>query len=234
MTRLFLPHPIIEKEIIALSSEHATHLRVLRKNVGDNITIFNEGGEWLAHIHSISKKRTEVTVTQKTKEARAVPFRALYFGLCRKKTTDFILEKGTELGVTHFYPFFSEYSQRYDLNERRCQDIIISAMEQCERLDKPVFHPLQGFKDIISCPVSHSIYAFVERNGSLALADLMGTQESALEAVMVGAEGGFSAEEKSQMERFSHIIHVGLGDTILRAETAVIAALSLSLVKELI
>ena len=63
---------------------------------------------------------------------------------------DWIIEKGTEIGVTHFLPIFTQNSERRKCNLERMEKVSISAIKQCGNPWLPKIHQPENFNDFIS------------------------------------------------------------------------------------
>ncbi|HCU57040.1 MAG TPA: hypothetical protein DF984_02230 [Anaerolineaceae bacterium] len=159
----------------------------------------------------------------------AVPA-VLHFGLTSREKVEWVLQKGTEVGVSVFQPFISERTliQSIELPTRKIQRwerIIQEAAEQANRCRLPEFR--------LPLPYSECLQRAVTENGLNLVAwegaDPTGqTFKGALElyhngriGLFVGPEGGFSKEEADLSSSLGCRI-VSLGHRILRMETAAI------------
>jgi 16S rRNA (uracil1498-N3)-methyltransferase len=142
---------------------------------------------------------------------------------------EWVLQKGTEVGVTDFRPFVSSRTlvQSTNFKEKRrsrWDAIIREAAEQSGRGHLPRLHapvPLQAILEEHS-PKSFSLIAWEDtdpESGSLAQA-LKGFKGDEVQ-LLVGPEGGFSAEEVGAAREAGWQV-VSLGPRILRMETAAI------------
>ena len=147
--------------------------------------------------------------------------RLLYFAPIKKIPLSWMIEKAVELGVTDLHPVLTQNTQNSHLKTERVEQQIIEASEQCERLNIPVLHPIIKLENL-KMP-SFPLLACLERQTGQSLLDIDKNQNL---AVLIGPEGGFSAQE---IESIQHLeaVSICLGDRILRAETAAIKALSL-------
>ncbi len=194
---------------------------VLRKNVGDVVRIFNgRDGEARARIETITKKSMTLYCESLLRpQPGAPPLRALAFAPLKGPRLDILIEKAVELGVSDFYPLITRFTQHHKLNEPRIARHIIEAAEQSERMTIPVFHPLRSLEDFLKNPPA-SIFAALERGDFPRL-----KPQQAPWCFLIGPEGGFSDDEKNRIQATTQ--PVNLGETILRAETAAIAGLSI-------
>jgi 16S rRNA (uracil1498-N3)-methyltransferase len=193
--------------------------RVLRLHVGQQVVLLNNSGfQFLSNIVSLNHDEARLTVLSKEKN-KNIPRRELwlYMSLVKKDKFEWVLEKGTELGVTHFVPVLAERSEKKSFDEVRARKIIKEAAEQSGRGTLPVLH--ETIK-------SESISAVVP----LAAFHLDGTpvpkeilEGAAPLGVLVGPEGGWSEKEITFFKGENIPIYC-LGTQVLRAETAAIAA----------
>lgn len=136
-----------------------------------------------------------------------------------------MVEKAVELGATHLHPVLTRHTEVRHINADRLLQQIIEAAEQCERLDVPCLTPLAPLDALLGAwPDDVPMLACLERRGGAALLDTSVSGGSC--AVLIGPEGGFTAEEAAGLERQRGIIPVSLGPRILRSETAALYALS--------
>lgn len=206
---------------------HLVH--VMRTREGDVIDIVNGRGVLAsAQIDKIDKKEVYATILEVTefpKESREI---ILAQAQPRSNRLDFILEKGTELGVTQIWLFPGERSERKEFSPsqlKRAQGILIAAMKQCGRVwlpqivEKP---PIKQWKstEFISFfgDVSPGVKPFMEVLREKNIDDGV--------IFFVGPESGFSENELSQFQRLG-VVGVKLHDNILRTDTASLVALSI-------
>lgn len=227
--RLYTELPLHSGQVTVLSAEQAHYLKnVLRKNTGDPLRLFNgRDGEWLCALDSLGKKGADVTpqdcLTPQPAKARSIH---AFFAPIKKHRMDFMIEKAVELGVTDLHPILTHNTEVRKINEERMTAQIIEAAEQCERLDIPKLHPLQ---DIHKAVQAHgkAIYAALERGEHPLAREQLAKDDAQDIAILIGPEGGFTQDEIRILLSSDSIRPVSLGDTILRAETALIKLLSL-------
>jgi 16S rRNA (uracil1498-N3)-methyltransferase len=156
---------------------------------------------------------------------------SLYIGLTQREKFEWILQKGTELGVSRFVPFTSERSliQKYEIAEKksqRWQKIIQEAAEQSHRGRIPVLASALSFPIAVKQALGEHQICIIpwEEEQAVSLRSSLTEASSAVRiAVMIGPEGGFSPVEV-QSARECGMIAVTLGKRILRMETAALAA----------
>jgi 16S rRNA (uracil1498-N3)-methyltransferase len=148
---------------------------------------------------------------------------------------DFLVEKCTELGVQRFIPFTAGRSQgRVDLErlkhrQQRRQAIVKTASKQCGRLHFMMVERDTGLDELIGLdlgPACRKIMLY-EKGGGSTLAESIGRDHRSSVCLMIGPEGGFSDEEAAAAKHGGWQL-VSLGGQILRAETAALAAVSVT------
>lgn len=212
-------------------------VKVLRLDMGDQVELLdNRGGAWLAALERdgsgglIARVLEAVPVNTEPKT-----FLTLYFGLTQREKFEWILQKGTEIGVCAFQPFLSKRTIVRDrdsaLKKRaRWEGILREAAEQSSREHIPELHdPL-----ILDNAVNHSL-----AQNDLTLACWIHERQKSLDEVLTGRnitriglftgpEGGFAPEEAEWMIA-QGVQMVSLGSRVLRMETAAILAPALVL-----
>jgi 16S rRNA (uracil1498-N3)-methyltransferase len=223
--RLFTTETLQDGASFAATPEQAHYLgSVMRQGVGDHVLLFNGvDGEWRARIESLRKDRAVFAVEALTREQQAEPELTLLFAPLKRDTTNLVIEKATELGVTRILPVFTDRTNTARLNLDRLQAIAREAAEQCERLSVPeILEPRRLLDTLASWPVERLVFAAIERSNAAPP-----SWRPAEAALLVGPEGGFTPAELDVLRRLSFVEPIGLGPRVLRAETAVIAGLAL-------
>ena len=194
-------------------------LRVLRMRPGEELVLFDgKGVERLYKIEEVEPKAVHlyhVTDIEPKHPRRKV---LLAFSMLKKDKNEWVLQKCTELGVTHFLPVISDRTEKTGFDIERAHKIVVEAVEQCGRHDIPIISEPQDVRSVVG-EYSEHLQVFVTDMGSEAPVEVN------LEKVMVlvGPEGGWSELEREFFKE-KNLPHIGLGDFTLRAETACIAA----------
>jgi 16S rRNA (uracil1498-N3)-methyltransferase len=236
---------------ISLPKELAHQVRdVIRLNIGEQLLLLdNSGDEVLATVAKASKATVEVNLLER-RPGRSEPAIRIVLcqGLLKSTRFEWILEKGTELGVSAFSPIICSRSMS-GLEDagaskiQRWQRIIQEAAEQSGRSRLPELLPIRSLVDALNdiTPGSLAIMPWEEEHthtlqdalqsstrshgnvgATLAVARLMQPRTIVL---FIGPEGGFMEEEVALAQRHGVQV-VTLGTRILRAETAAIATVA--------
>jgi len=215
--------------VILDSSDQVNQIRkVFRLKKGDLLIIFDgSGSDYTCGIEDF-RDETIVLGVRETSKSRFMPEREvhLYAALVKKDTFEWIVEKATELGVTKIIPILAERTEKKAVNEERLKKIVIEASEQSGRGSVPEIAPVITLKEAIKSQVSSSnvkTIAFHTDAELFEASDIKG--EEAL-ACFIGPEGGWSTDEIGLFHD-AKIPVKSIGTQVLRAETAVVATLSL-------
>jgi 16S rRNA (uracil1498-N3)-methyltransferase len=227
MPRFFCTEPIQPNSTFALDARIAQHVRVLRLREGEAIVLFDgRGGETPAMLTQIGKREVLATASAHVAIEREMHRSVtLYPSLIANDRIDWLVQKATELGVAEIQPVYTERSQRIpgDVEKRaeHWRGVTIAACEQCGRNQIPKIRAPITFSNALAALGDQSVI-LLDAEGS---ADKSPSTTAASSAVFIGPEGGFSPSELDELrKRCDHRLR--LGPTILRAETAAIAALA--------
>lgn len=204
-------------------------IKVLRLTVGGKFKVFNsDNGEWLAEIILVSKESLVIKITQLLKNAAAQNLGlTLIFAPIKNPDSSFYVQKATELGATCIVPITTKYSVVKSTNYERLSKIAIEATEQSERLQVPKICNQISLSQIPSLDIKGKIFFCNENENSNNFSIILGKHVKADDAILIGPEGGFSNDEKAMLMTYPNICSISLGNLILRAETAMIAALAI-------
>lgn len=230
--RYFLDQNLATGQIHALQDNEFHHLaHVMRSKKGQEIDLVNGKGS-LAKAKILELKKNEAivevlnchSISPKSKNlilAQAIP---------KPNRLDFILEKGTELGVDQFWLFPGELSQKKEIfpnQVERAQSLTIAAMKQCGRLFLPQIHIFPPLLDWSPLEEGYSAFFGDIDPKAPPFQDLWDKMSSAQNFLFItGPESGFNQIETEKLRALS-FSGVKLHDNTLRTDTASIAALSL-------
>ncbi|WP_169712599.1 16S rRNA (uracil(1498)-N(3))-methyltransferase [Henriciella aquimarina] len=228
--RIFVAHDLQADEPVPLEEGQGKYLtRVMRLESGALVRVFNgRDGEWKAHVRQESGKRVSVIPETKTREQVKTPDLTLLFAPLKKTRTDFVVEKACELGVRRILPVMTERTQSNRVRTDRLQATVIEAAEQTERMDIPVVEESVSLTEALSAwDPSRPLYYCDEAGEAHPMATVLAETEFGPAGLLIGPEGGFSPTERHMLRKAPFIVPVTLGPRILRAETAVVSALTL-------
>lgn len=219
-----------------LTGSDAEHLvRVLRAEAGQIYEISDNRNLYLAEIETAHKSLVTFRVLEQL--APQVPTAAvhLYPALFKFDRFEWMIEKATELGVTSIHPFEAARSER-GLAEAgrkrilRWKRIALEASQQSRRMHLPEIHSPARLENVLSVEATVRLLLDEESSAQRVLMVVenlspgRNTDDSI--ALVTGPEGGWTEEERTCLTTGGWQA-CSLGATILRAETATIAALSI-------
>jgi 16S rRNA (uracil1498-N3)-methyltransferase len=236
LRRFFLTTPLTPN--ISIKGEDAHHIsRVLRLPVGEQIRVVAPDGQiGIAEITGIAAGIISLVLRQQIEEDTEPPVKvALGQGLPKGDKMEYIVQKAVELGVNQIYPMkVAHCVVQYDASKQiarreRWQKIAGEAAKQCGRSQVSVVAPIQSLAEIVSNQEEGTIVIMLyEGQTPLGLKQILTQFQGSSYLLLIGPEGGFSAEEVDFcQQRGAHI--VTMGPRILRTETAAVAALSIVL-----
>lgn len=194
--------------------------KVLRFQVGQEVVLFNNSHERLYRITEITAREAHLEYI--TDFNRKTPSKDLYllWSLLKKDKNDWVLQKCTELGVSHFIPLLAERSEKIGFNLERAEKIVIEASEQCGRSDIPSIREPMLVETALEELTNKVVLYICDQEGS----DEAEKNQTSM-GVLIGPEGGWSDREK-ELFKEKRIRHLNLHDFTLRAETAAVTAAS--------
>lgn len=214
-----------------LVGAHAEHLaRVLRAQVGQEFDIVAEGVVRLGRVTGVAPQRIDFVLGEALPAAPGAQVHLL-LAIFKFDRFEWALEKATELGAVRITPVIARRSDAHlaDAAARRVERwrrIAREAAEQSRRSGPPeIADPVKLAGILAAVGGTRIVLAESEEGTSLKHSLASASQPVAL---AVGPEGGWTNDE---LERFSASgwLSASLGSTILRAETAAIAALAVAM-----
>lgn len=196
--------------------------RVLRFQPDQEVILFD--GQSEDRLYKIVElTETEAHLKLVTELKRQVPKKEIYllWALLKKDKNDWVLQKCTELGVSHFVPLLADRSEKTGFNIERAEKIVIEAAEQCGRSDIPTIREPMRVSTAID-EFNTRVHLMTCEQGTESELALPTDKPS---AVLIGPEGGWSDTEK-QLFKDGQLIHLDLHDFTLRAETAAVAVVT--------
>jgi len=227
--RLYFPDKIQSDLSSHLPDEQTHYLKdVMRLKIGEKLSIFNTLGEWNAVIEAYEKKGVKIKIMNKVREKNDEKNIWLAFSPIKQNPLNFLIQKGTELGVQRFIPILSQRTVVREINIERIKKIIIEASEQSNRISIPEVNNPELLKKFLSQ---------FPKNGSLIFCDINSNQNSLkniLEknidgpiCILVGPEGDFSENERKMIIDLNQTTSISLAKNILKSETAALSAITI-------
>jgi len=231
--RLYVEPDLGPGTALTLNKDQSLYLAaVLRKNVGDEVVLFNgRDGAWLCKLTGNSKKSVALEAIEQI--AAQSPQSDLWYGFAPLKTErlDYVVQKAVEMGAGTIQPVSTHYTQVNRLKMERLAANAIEAAEQCEVLNVPVIAPETSLDQLVdSWEKTHGDRKLVLADeGAASASPLKDLQElaGARIGLLIGPEGGFSDAERSKLRALPFVVPISLGPRILRADTAAVAAMAI-------
>ena len=212
---------------------------VLRLGIGEQLMLLdNSGDEVLASVTKSNRASVEVQVLDRRAGKSESPVRIILCqGLLKSARFEWVLEKGTELGVAVIAPILCRRSMAglEDVGpskQQRWQRIIQEAAEQCGRSRLPELLPARPLMHALNDipPGALALMPWEEEHGQTLREALVpslnrGDSQPVTVVLFIGPEGGLMAEEVTLAQRYGVQV-VSLGQRILRAETAALATIA--------
>lgn len=223
---------IIQSGLAEIRGEDARHLvRVLRAEAGRHYEITDGRQAYLAEIVEARGGRVVFRAIQPV-DSPAIPVRiTLCSALVKFDRFEWIVEKATELGVERLVPIETSRVEKglFEASRRRrerWERIAREAGQQSRRLAAPAIAEAAGFREALALEANRRY--FLEESGAPPLIRLLPASPASADrlALLAGPEGGWTDAEREAAAAAGWQA-ASLGPTVLRAETAAIAALAI-------
>ncbi len=227
---------ISEDRIIIADKKQIHHIKdVLWVKPKEMIAVFDESGnnytaefQGLAsgHILLLIRERNAASLSGKTRitVACAIP---------KKSKFDDIADKLTQLGVDRIIPLKTERvivkldKRKEALRIERWKGIVLASSQQSQRNTLPAIEPITTLKEILNQSKDYDLKLIPTLLGERKLLkEILFSPQPKNILILIGPEGDFSDEEVG-LAKQSGFIPITLGSTVLRVETAAIAAVSM-------
>jgi len=213
-----------------MTGDAAHHLgKVLRAEAGQLYELSDGETAWLARIEKVQRDRIEFALVEPIAGRESALQTTLLLAIVKFDSFEWALEKATELGVHTIIPLAAARSEKALLHaaEKRAarwRKILVESSQQSRRVripelkavakPRPAFEQTAGLKVILS-----------ERAEAQPLKEVLTGSAATQAALAIGPEGGWTDEEFGEAD-LAGFRQASLGNLILRAETAVVSALS--------
>ncbi len=238
MSRLAFTEAITENRAAFAENEFQHLIKVLRKQKGDPIQFLDgRGVQYEGQIVSIDnrKKWFQAEITGTRQHEPPVPLHLLV-ALPKGGKLDPIIQKAVELGVTGITPLLTERTEvRLNAVKKitaRMEHWQKTAIASIKQSGNPYLPRISEPQEIMRLQIEPTIensqrIAFHPAAADIASLTELNIDKKDAVTLALGPEGGFSESEIKQLKS-QHFLPVGLGKRILRLETAVVSALTLT------
>jgi 16S rRNA (uracil1498-N3)-methyltransferase len=220
----------VEGDHAYLLGQNANHLfRVLRAQPGQQFDVAVEGVLRVGTVTVATADRVEFHLGEEVK-AEALPEITVYLSVFKFDRFEWALEKLTELGVSRIVPVIAERTAQHlakaaDARTERWRKIAREAAQQARRIAPPEI-AATARASAITKNVKHAAILLSEVENAVSLKSALAGCRPPL-SLAFGPEGGWTPEE-ADMFKAAGWKSASLGKTILRAETAAIAAVAVA------
>jgi 16S rRNA (uracil1498-N3)-methyltransferase len=217
----------------ALTGQHADHLlRVLRARIGQEFDIVANAVIRRGTIVSIADGRVDFDLGEELfAESPAIQL-AVLLAIFKFDRMEWAIEKCTELGVSRILPVIARRTDSHLASAsgkrlERWRRIALQAAEQSRRNTPPEISDPMKLRDALVTPAKLKI-VLSEAEQQVRLPEIPNQSGDGQVLLAVGPEGGWTEDELDLFQKEGWI-SASLGPTILRAETAAIAAAAITM-----
>ncbi len=234
MIRFFTDNETIKSDTPALLDENYKHAKVLRLNIGEEVTLCDGNcNEAVCTVEEITNEAVFLkVVSRRISENEPSVKVSVFMALPKADKLEHVIQKATELGAYEIVTFPTSRciakldSKAIEKKLDRWQKIAESAAKQSMRGYIPKVRYLKDYKTALSEAANADMpLFFYENEHSTTLKTALGAKEYKTVSILTGPEGGFPEKEVEAAEQAGLKVCT-LGKRILRCETAPLCALS--------
>ena len=208
---------------------HIKH--VMKMKCGDLIKIVFDDTLYMCKLNNINDISFEVIdkIIQNKKKQKQID---VAFSLIKEQKLNYLLQKTTELGVNRIIPIETKRSvvkienKKRSLKIERWKKILKEASEQSFRNEIPKINDISNLKELVNMNYDLKLLCSLNKNTKNIKKVLPKFDNCVKILLVVGPEGGFDLNEEEYLLS-NGFVSISLGDTVLRAETAPVVALSM-------
>lgn len=204
------------------------HLFVMRKKVGDSVKFIDQNRlVSTVQIDKIDKSELIGTVLSSEYSKRFLNKKIKLIQCVLKDAQLASVSNAVQIGVDTIQPVTSDFTsvKKNTLNIEKMEKVAYEAFKQCERADLAKILPISTLDDALKN--SKNIVVLGERCCNSTIADFARNYKNSDEiTVVVGPEGGFSDREFELFNALKLPV-VSIGNTILKAENAIISGVGI-------
>lgn len=242
MPQFLIPPERVADDRFTLEGDEAYHMvRVMRYGAQDVVELFDgRGRRYRARIDKILDSHSvEGTILERIEAPVRRLELNLYFAMIQKERLEDVIIKGTEIGVSRFFPILTERTEvkfresARNFKMERWRKMLVTASKQCGRPKLPEIGEPQGFQSALTRAIGGDVFLCDLTEDAQPLGIMLkGFQEKQRTVnLFIGPEGGFSPAEVAEARRLGVRI-ASLGRHTLRSETACISGATLVLLSE--
>ncbi|MFQ5823610.1 MAG: RsmE family RNA methyltransferase [bacterium] len=231
----------VAEDFLTLQKEEVYHLiRVQRKKIGEGfLAVDGIGTVYDCQIEDLKKDFLKARILKKRRNVGEPVFQ-LTLALCilKKGRFEWVIEKGTEIGISKFIPVHSNrtiVSENYS-KLKRWERIALAAMKQCGRSCLPTIESPKPVDTVCENCLDYGLKLIAhEKKSGQNLDNIFKSLDEntnldyiKLGVLLIGPEGGFTDEEVKMATEFGFSAFT-LGPRRMRSETAALIGSALIL-----
>lgn len=215
----------------ALTGEHADHLtRVLRTTVGQEFDIATGAVVRRGRVTKIEEGRVEFELGEEISTERLADL-TLVLAIFKFDRIEWAIEKCTELGVSRIIPVIARRTDTHLASAaakraERWRRLALQSSEQSRRISPPQISAPMKLPEAATLSPHALRIILAESEHETMLRDVLLEAEREI-VLAIGPEGGWADDELKLFQKAGWV-SASLGPTILRSETAAIAATAIA------
>jgi 16S rRNA (uracil1498-N3)-methyltransferase len=236
MYRFYCPDADFSKSSVVITDSHEIHhiKDVLRLKVGSSVQIFNARSEQadavIQQVNDIAVHVNIVTVKASKPESGKI---VLACAPPKKGKFEFIIEKCTELGVDEIIPLKTKRTEvifvpeKWPAKAAHFEAVAVNAVKQSKGTRVPCIYPMTSLSRVLQALEPKGVHLFpsLHNHPKLISEALVKIDKQQPVTIFIGPEGDFTPDELALAVKHG-CVPVSLGDTVLKVETAAIAAVA--------
>ncbi len=227
LSRVYTTKSLAQNQTIIIDGDDFHYLKtVMRLRVSESFRLFNAvDGEYLVKVLAVGRSSLEVQVESQLRQVSKEKQLTLAMSIIKPDRMIEAIKGSVQIGVTQIIPIISERSQYKKIATERVEKCINQATEQSER-----FVPAKLLTEITLsefCKTNNQrqiIAACESEDYKNKISNIKKIEDNPI--ILIGPEGGFSAEEIEVIKSLDNTYSVSLGKSVLRSEIAAISSLA--------
>ena len=194
--------------------------KVLRNREKDMIYLTDgKGNLYESEILKIKKNQCDIRSIQKIKTLKKNKKNHVVISVIKSQNRlEWMVEKLTEIGIDEITFISTKHSEKSNINYKRIDKKIISALKQCKSLFKPKINKLISVNDFLKYDFETSNKYIADLSSKIEMKKNKNHIDS---LIIIGPEGDFSKEELEDFKKKGYQ-KISLGNQVLRSETAAV------------
>ena len=224
--RFYIEEQLTEGTLLKCPKDLAHQLvNVLRSKPGEEVILFDGSGyDFRSRIENINRKDCALRIIDSFIPNREPKRKLILFQpLIKKEKFEWVLQKGTEVGVSEFVPVLADHSIKRGFDQARSQKIVREAAEQSGRAYIPQVRDPMVFERAIDYTLNRGYQAFFASFEARPEERFATYPSKPQVALFIGPEGGWTSSEIDKAHKAGYLA-ISLGKLTLRSETASIVA----------